>query len=610
MYTMAFFQCFCSTAGSSPQHRDQNGVQYVERRRPLARSLKLTAPQKIFLLGLLADGYTTTQVNIACSHFKPPFEITDTTATYYRRKAKIKYLQRQEEALDTGWSDGLARKEERIKVLKRLAERMMRDLLRDDPAEEKIWLDNLKGLGQGPNFFTFPYKDFNHQQVIQLRGILEDIAKEVGQRSTKIDMTTNANQGEIAQIRIPAENLAPAFLSVYRAVKAGTYHQFVLKGGRGSTKSSFASQMIIELLHNNPEVHAVVLRQVANTLRDSVYAQLCWAIGQMGLTEKFKTTTSPLEIEYLPTHQKIYFRGADDPGKLKSIKPSFGYIAIAWFEELDQFKGPEAVRKIEQSLFRGGDLAWEFKTYNPPRTSGNWVNKYVQIPKPGQLIHDSNFLTVPSEWLGQVFIDEAEHLHQVNPDAYDHEYLGVVNGMGGQVFANVTVRTITDKEISQFDRLCQGIDWGFYPDPFHWVKVHYDAARMDLYIFDEYRANKKKNKDAWAALVNEKKVTVQDLIVADSAEPKSVADFKEYGATIRAAEKGPESVTYSMKWLQSLNHIYIDGARAPYATQEFVDYELETDKDGEYISEYPDKNNHAIDATRYSTNLIWRRRGE
>jgi len=261
-------------------------------------------------------------------------------------------------------------------------------------------------------------------------------------------------------------------------------------------------------------------------------------------------------------------------------------------------------------LFRGGDLAWEFKTYNPPCTSGNWVNKYVQIPKPGQLIHDSNFLTVPTEWLGQTFLDEAEHLRQVNPEAYEHEYLGAVNGMGGQVFSNIVQRPITDAEIANFDRLYHGIDWGFYPDPFQWVKLYYDAARMDLYILDEYRANKKKNRTAWDTLVNEKGVTVQDLIVADSAEPKSVADFKDYGANIRGAEKGPESVTYSMKWLQSLSHIYIDGQRTPYSLQEFVDYELETDKDGEYISEYPDKNNHAIDATRYGMNLVWRRRGQ
>ena len=101
-----------------------------------------------------------------------------------------------------------------------------------------------------------------------------------------------------------------------------------------------------------------------------------------------------------------------------------------------------------------------------------------------------------------------------------------------------------------------------------------------------------------------------DLIIADSAEPKSVADFRAYGANIRGAEKGPDSVDYSIKWMQSLAEIVIDGERAPYSAEEFLGYELEQDKNGDFISEYPDKNNHFIDGARYSKNLIWRKRGQ
>jgi phage terminase large subunit len=410
----------------------------------------------------------------------------------------------------------------------------------------------------------------------------------------------------------PADVIAGSFVEAFRVMKARKFIEYIFHGGRGSTKSSFVSLVIIYLLITNPEVHALVTRQVANTLRDSVYAQLCWAIDILGLTDQFKCTTSPLEIEYKPTGQKIFFRGADDPNKIKSIKAPFGYIAILWFEELDQFHGEEAVRKIEQSAIRGGEKAWIIKSFNPPRTSANWANKYVQIPKASQYQHSSNYKDVPLEWLGPVFIDEAEHLQQVNPDAYEHEYLGVVNGTGGQVFDNVKIRAITDEEIKQFDRLYEGIDWGFYPDPFAWVRCYYDAARMTLYIFDEHRAQKKGNKPVYEELVKKKNLNKNPntVIIADSAEPKSVADFRTYGANIRGAEKGPESVTYSMKWLQSLAAIVIDPVRCPYSKQEFIDYELEEDKDGNYISEYPDKNNHFIDATRYAMNIKWRRRGE
>ena len=339
------------------------------------------------------------------------------------------------------------------------------------------------------------------------------------------------------------------------------------------------------------------------------------------MTDKFKCITNPLEIEYIPTKQKIYFRGADDPLKIKSIKPAFGYIGILWFEELDSFHGPEQIRSIEQSAIRGGDEAYIFKNFNPPRTANNWANKYTQIPKETQFQHKSDYLAVPPEWLGKTFLEEAEHLKTVNPAAYEHEYLGVVNGTGEMVFENVKIRKITDEEIAQFDRVHHGLDFGYYPDPLHYARVHYDAARLTLYIYGEYRAWKQSNRDAYTALYgtrdNKGKVltkgkglTPEDTLICDSAEPKSIADLREYGAAARGAEKGPESVKYSMKWLQSLAAIVIDNERCPYAAEEFLDYEFERTKDDEIISEYPDMNNHAIDAVRYAMNLTWRRRGQ
>lgn len=413
-----------------------------------------------------------------------------------------------------------------------------------------------------------------------------------------------------AGFSLPADVIAPSFVNAYRDIRDRLHTEYLFYGGRGSTKSSFISLAIIYLLVNNPDMHAVALRQVKDTLRDSVYSQIVWAIGELGLEADFKCTTSPLEITYRPTGQKVYFRGADDPGKIKSIKPASGYIGIAWFEELDQFHGEEGIRKIEQSVIRGGDLAYIFKSFNPPRTAANWANKYTKIPKATQYQHKSNYLDVPPEWLGKAFLEEAEHLKAVNPAAYEHEYLGEANGTGGLVFENVQLRSITDEEIAQFDRPLQGVDWGYFPDPWAWNKCHYDAARMTLYIFDELRMFKAGNRETSDALINQKGVKPSDLLIADSAEPKSIGDYRDYGLSCRGAEKGPESVKYSMKWLQSLRAIVIDNERCPETAEEFLNYELEMDKDGNFISEYPDKNNHHIDAVRYATNLIWRRRGQ
>jgi phage terminase large subunit len=362
------------------------------------------------------------------------------------------------------------------------------------------------------------------------------------------------------------------------------------------------------LIIHNPEWHVLATRQVKDTLRDSVYSQLVWAINYLGLSERFKCTTSPLEITYIPTGQKIYFRGGDDPLKIKSIKPRFGYINVIWFEELDQFRGEAAVRSIVQSAIRGGDKAFIFKSFNPPRSRNNWVNKWLEIPRDDRYVHESDYRTVPVEWLGKTFIDEAEFLQEVNPSAYEHEYLGIPTSTGGLVFENVEARAITNEEIAEFDRVLHGLDWGYFPDPAHYARCHYDAARLTLYIFQEYRGYKHSNRQMYDALV-ERGLSPADTLICDSAEPKSIADLREYGASARGAEKGPESVRYSMKWLQSLRKIVIDNQRAPYTAEEFLNYEHEMDRDGEYISDYPDKNNHGIDAVRYATNRIWKRRG-
>ena len=226
--------------------------------------------------------------------------------------------------------------------------------------------------------------------------------------------------------------VSPAFSEPHRSVKAGEISELVLKGGRGSAKSSYLSVELVLQLLRHPDCHAVALRKVGNTLRTSVYAQICWAIAELGLSDRFKCTVSPMECTYRPTGQKILFFGLDDPGKLKSIKVPFGYIGLAWFEELDQFDGPEQVRNVEQSLFRGGPYSFCFKSFNPPAMARNWANKYVLEAKAGRLVHHSTYLTTPEEWLGPRFLADAEHLKQTNETAYRHEYLGEVVGSGTQ----------------------------------------------------------------------------------------------------------------------------------------------------------------------------------
>lgn len=418
------------------------------------------------------------------------------------------------------------------------------------------------------------------------------------------DVYTNEYKG------IPATMIAPTFTPVLFDIENREHSEYVFPGGRGSTKSTFVSLEIIDLLMKNEDMHACVMRQVADTLRGSVYQQILWSIDALGLSDEFHSTVSPMEITRIKTGQKIYFRGADDPDKIKSIKAPFGYIGILWFEELDQFTGPEAVRTIEQSVTRGGELAFKFKSFNPPKSAQNWANKYIKIPRADRLVTESNYLNVPRKWLGKPFIDDAEFLKETNPEAYDNEYMGIANGSGGNVFENVVIREVTDEEIKEFDRLYRGVDWGWYPDPYAYNCMTYIASQHKLIIFDEYHCNKKSNKQTAEELKANHGVTENDLITCDSAEKKSTGDYRAYGLLARNAEKGPGSVDYSMKWLQSLSEIVIDNRRCPKTAEEFLNYAYERDKDGNIITGYPDKDNHHIDATRYAMNKVWKRRGE
>lgn len=407
-----------------------------------------------------------------------------------------------------------------------------------------------------------------------------------------------------------SELIAPAYYPVHRAIKEHKYTHYNFPGGRGSLKSSFVSEEVILLIKRNPGIHALVMRKVGNTLRTSAFAQYQWAISILGLEREFTCHTSPLEIIYKPTGQKILFFGADNADKLKSIKLPFGYIGITHFEEKDQFAGRQEIRTILQSTMRGGELFWNFETYNPPISRSNWANIDSLEERADRLTFKSCYLDAPREWLGEQFFLEAEALKAVNERAYNHEYLGEATGTGGNVFENVIVGAIADEEIEAFDRIYMGVDWGWYPDPYHWSKMYYDSARQTLYIFDEYRCNKKSNRETADILMNEKGVTFEDLITADSAEKKSVGDYRSYGLCCRAAEKGPGSVDYSMKWLQSLKAIYIDEKRCPYTAKEFLEYEYERNNEGDIISGYPDRNNHAIDSVRYGLEPIWKRRGK
>lgn len=396
--------------------------------------------------------------------------------------------------------------------------------------------------------------------------------------------------------------IGPAFFKVHKHVKNNDYTHYWLKGGRGSLKSSFiGTEIPLGIMRDAQKglmSNAAVIRRVKDTLRGSVYEQIKWAIYMLNAQDDWDIPESKLQMTYKPTGQVILFKGADNPKKLKSTKVFVGYIKYVWYEECDEFETYDKITNINQSLLRGGHEYCVFYSFNPPESQRNWCNRQVLVKRDDTYVSHTTYLQAPPEWLGEQFLIEAEHTKKTNIEKYNHDYLGEVTGTGSEVFTNLDIREITKEEIDVFDRLKFGLDFGYAGDPLAFIKANYDKTRRRLFIFGEVYGTRLSNADA-VKLIKEIN-PLNDQVTADSAEPRTINEFKLLGLRITGAKKGPDSVKNGIKFLQDLESIIIDPVRCPNAYREFNEYEIEKDKDGNLRGDFPDKNNHTIDAVRYA----------
>lgn len=397
------------------------------------------------------------------------------------------------------------------------------------------------------------------------------------------------------------ENIADVFVPVHRDLSRLRHAEYWFKGGRASTKSSFISLELIRGILGDANANAVVFRKVGNTIKDSVYEQLVWAIDALEVTDQFTFRKSPLEIVRNATGQRILFRGADDPMKSKSLKLSKGYFKYLWFEELAEFRGMEDIRTIKQSVFRGVDQGITFYSYNPPRSAQNWVNDEAHKPRNDRLVHHSTYLDVPPEWLKDAFVAEAEALKATNERAYRNEYLGEVTGTGGQVFDNLEERAITDAEIDTFDAFYNGLDFGFAVDPDAFTRWAYDKRTHRLYAIAEYYGART---PAETLAEKVRALAGREVVTCDCADPRMISQMQRLGVNAIACKKGSGSREHGCRWLQDLGAIVIDPKRTPNIAREFRKYEYAQDKNGNFLSEYPGKDDHSIDSTRYALERV------
>lgn len=414
-------------------------------------------------------------------------------------------------------------------------------------------------------------------------------------------------------------HIAAVYYPLHEDIEAARHEFINLPGGRGSGKSSFcALEIVLQMMRDKTgQSNALIVRKYAVTLRGSVFSQIQWAIDTLGVGQRWRATLTPMQFVY-ETGQVITFTGLDDPQKLKSLKPSRGYYRYLWLEEFSEINGEPELRNLQQSVLRGGDVFTVFRSFNPPISAANWANQFIQRPDDRSVTLHTTYKDVPSEWLGQAFIDEAERLKTVNERAYEHEYMGRAIGNGSEVFENLTIRKITDDEYNGLQYVYAGLDFGFASDPACFIRVAYDRKTDTITVMDELYKRGLSNATL-AEMIRERKLdTWRDskyysvmfgssmdtgiLITADSAEPKSIADLNGLGLKVRPCHKEPGCVQYRLKWLQQ-RRIVIDPARTPNTAREMQNYCYNVDrKSGEILSSVPDKDNHSIDALAYSLN--------
>ncbi|MFS0996071.1 PBSX family phage terminase large subunit [Enterococcus gallinarum] len=416
-----------------------------------------------------------------------------------------------------------------------------------------------------------------------------------------------------------SEIILDQFKPFWIASKKKKHLRYVLKGGRGSGKSFIIPMRIMLDIMEYP-VSALGVRKVQNTILKSVYANFKGAANAMGVRHLFRFVDSKLEITYKPRGNKIYFAGADDSDKIKSIKDADFPLAIMWIEELAEFKNEDEVTTIENSVLREeleGKIAnfsmrkrvypfdYSFYySYNPPKRRQSWVNKKYESSfiDANTYVDHSTYLGNP--YLSKKFIEEAENVKKNKPMKYRWEYLGEAIGSGVVPFDNLQIEpgSITDEMVANFDNIRNGNDFGYATDPLAFVRWHYDKKKNGIYAIDEIYGVKISNREL-AKKLHEKGYQ-NDEIFSDSAEPKSNAELvNEHGIrNIKGVKKGPDSVEYGEQWLDDLDFICIDPLRTPNIAKEFENIDYQTDRDGNPKPRLEDKNNHTIDATRYAFN--------
>lgn len=377
----------------------------------------------------------------------------------------------------------------------------------------------------------------------------------------------------------------------------------VCKGSRGSKKSKTAALNMIYRLYQYPESNGLCVRRYSNTMRDSVYSDLKWAIHRLGLDAFFDCTVSPMQITRKFTGQKILFRGLDDGLKITSISVDKGYLCWVWIEECYEISNEDDFNKLDMSI-RGEVPEGYFKqitmTFNP-WSATSWLKaRFFDEP-------DEDVFTKTTTWECNEWLDEADRniflkMKKNNPRRYRIEGEGDWGIAEGLIYEKVRFEDFDTDAVRAIPgiKAAFGLDFGF-TDPNAFVCLMIDNAAMKIYVFDEWYKTGVTNKII-AQAIKDKGYGGQKII-CDSAEPKSIAELQEEGINAEHSRKGKDSVNHGIQLCQNYE-IIVHERNCPEFKKEISNYCWEKDKNGKPTDKPDHEFSHGMDSMRYGVSKI------
>ena len=370
----------------------------------------------------------------------------------------------------------------------------------------------------------------------------------------------------------------------------------VIKGSRASKKSKTTALWIIYNMMKYKDSNALIVRKVFRTLKDSCFSDLKWACEKLNVSNLWRFTNSPLEAIYTPTGQKILFRGLDDALKLASISVDKGFLCWVWIEESYEIMREEDFQMIVESI-RGElppPLFYQFILTLNPWSERHWIKKRFFDTKSDDTLAVTTTYKC-NEFLNAEYIEEIEKLKENNPKRYRTAGLGEWGIIDGLVYENWQELEFDYKELLKDENnvLKIGLDFGYIQDPTALIACLVNDQEKVVYIFDEFVKRGMVNKDI-AGIIKYKGYE-KEIIVADSAEPKSIEEIKREGIRrITGAIKGKNSILYGIQKLQQYKILV-----HPTCINTLTELSLYTwDKDK--LQKPIDSHNHLLDALRYA----------